>query len=237
MSVIPEADAPTKKRTVRFPSYSRISDQLRAAIYAREFAPGSRLKMRQLAKLYGVSTIPIREALQQLQGEGLVVIEPNRGAMVRIIDRELIAGIYDLREAIDGILARSAASVATSADIKRLEEIEAQVDAAVAQGEYTLGTDLGRLFHETIGLIARNEEAVKMRRVHVNLFRSFVLQFGRSQHKRAVRPKEHAAIIEAIARHDPDAAEAAARQHARNSKAAALALYDEAELSLSKSVG
>lgn len=229
----PLAEKP--KRVARFPSYSRISDELRSAIFSRRFVPGSRLKMRQLAKIYGVSTIPIREALQQLQGEGLVVIEPNRGAMVRVIDRNLIVSIYDIREAIDGVLAREAASVATEADIERLEELERQVDEAVAAGEYERGTDLGRLFHETIGHISGNEEAVKMRRVHVNLFRSLVLQFGRSQHKRSARPLEHAAIIQAISNHDPEAAEAAARQHARNSKVAALALYDDARSSLKAS--
>lgn len=197
-------------------NYNRIRDAIRASIFSREFAPGSRLKVLDLAKQYSVSPIPIREALQQLQGEGLVVIAPNKGATVRVIDQTLIANIFDIREAIDGMLARVSAPLATPQHIDRLRKIEESIHQAVASGELEKAGELGRLFHEYIGHIAHNMEAVTIRRAHANIFRSVKTAMG---HRKASNPaahEEHLAIVEALARKDPDEAEAMARRHAQS---------------------
>ena len=70
---------------------------------------GSRLTLEQLASRYSAGHMPIREALRQLQGEGLVVLTPNRGARVRAVDIEFVRNIFDLRMAIAPMLARRAA--------------------------------------------------------------------------------------------------------------------------------
>jgi DNA-binding GntR family transcriptional regulator len=196
-------------------NYNRIRDAIRNSIFSRQFAPGARLKVQELARHYSVSAIPIREALQQLQGEGLVVIAPNKGASVRVIDQTLISNIFDIREAIDGMLARHSAPVATQAQIDELRRIEDMIDAAVARDELNRAGEYGRSFHEYIGLIANNLEAVKIRRAHANVFRSVKTVMGPERARSPDRRLEHVAIIEAIARHDPAEAEAAARQHAQ----------------------
>lgn len=197
-------------------NYNRIRDAIRASIFSREFAPGSRLKVHDLAKHYSVSAIPIREALQQLQGEGLVVIAPNRGASVRIIDRTLISNIFDIREAIDGMLARISAPLATPAQVEKLRSIEDSIHAAVTAGELEKAGELGRLFHEYIGHIANNLEAVTIRRAHANVFRSVKTAMGHHRAHSPERREEHLAIVDALARHDPVAAETAARKHAQS---------------------
>ncbi|MEA1911003.1 MAG: GntR family transcriptional regulator [Spirochaetota bacterium] len=73
--------------------YSRVSDNLRMAIVSGEFDPGERLKMADLITRFGTSQMPIREALQQLQGEGLIKIIPHRGAQVITIDQLFIKNI------------------------------------------------------------------------------------------------------------------------------------------------
>ena len=80
--------------TLRNTIYRRITDSLRMAIVTGEFEPGQRLKMSDLIQRFGTSQGPIREALQQLQGEGLIKIKPHRGAQVRSIDRQFISDIY-----------------------------------------------------------------------------------------------------------------------------------------------
>jgi DNA-binding GntR family transcriptional regulator len=210
-------------------NYNRIRDAIRASIFSREFAPGSRLKVLELAKHYSVSAIPIREALQQLQGEGLVVIAPNRGATVRVIDRTLISNIFDIREAIDGMLARISAPVATPMQIDKLRSIENLIDAAVDAGELERAGELGRLFHEYIGHIANNMEAVTIRRAHANVFRSVKTAMGHHRSHTPERREEHLAIIEALASHDPIQAEAAARKHAQSWRQSVLDHFTEAK--------
>jgi len=208
-------------------SYNRIRDAIRASIFSREFAPGSRLKVLELAKQYAVSPIPIREALQQLQGEGLVVIAPNKGATVRIIDRTLIANIFDIREAIDGMLARVSAPLAAPQHIDKLRRIEESIQEAVAINELEKAGELGRLFHEYIGHIAHNMEAVTIRRAHANIFRSVKTAMG---HRKASNPAahdEHLAIVDALARNDPIEAEAMARKHAQSWRQAVVDYFQE----------
>src|SRR4051794_25739219 len=78
----------------------RVVARIRADILRGIWRPDARLKVRDLAARYGVSPAPIREGLQQLQGEGLVVMEPQRGARVRRVDEQLVINIFDVREAL-----------------------------------------------------------------------------------------------------------------------------------------
>lgn len=196
-------------------NYNRISDAIRSAIFSQAFEPGMRLKVQDLARKYAVSPIPIREALQQLQGEGLVVIAPNRGASVRVIDRQLISNIFDIRQAIDGMLARASAPVASTSQIDKLRQIEDSIETAISVSDFEQAGELGRNFHEYIGHIADNLEAVKIRRSHANVFRSVKTAMGTSHVRSSQRRTEHLAIIDALARHDPDGAELVAREHAQ----------------------
>jgi DNA-binding GntR family transcriptional regulator len=212
-------------------NYNRIRDAIRASIFSREFAPGSRLKVLDLAKQYSVSPIPIREALQQLQGEGLVVIAPNKGATVRVIDQTLIANIFDIREAIDGMLARVSAPLTTPQHIDKLRRIEDAIQEAVAVNELEKAGELGRLFHEYIGHIAHNMEAVTIRRAHANIFRSVKTAMGYRRARTPERREEHLAIIEALAHKDPVAAETMARKHAQSWRRAVMEHFSEADAS------
>src|SRR5690349_17936694 len=86
-------------------NYGRVCDAIRNDIVAGRFPPGTRLKIQEIMAEYRISSNPIREALQQLQGEGLVVISPNKGATVREIDEQFLRNIYEIAEGMDGILA------------------------------------------------------------------------------------------------------------------------------------
>src|SRR5437764_1195259 len=83
--------------------------RIRDDIVAGTLPLGSRITIDALALRYGVSHMPVREALRDLQGEGLVVIEPNRGARVRAIDARFVENIFEIRTALEVMMVRRAA--------------------------------------------------------------------------------------------------------------------------------
>jgi len=85
-------------------------DAIRAKILSGEFPPGSTLSEAELASLLGISRTPVREALQRLQEDGLATILPRRGALVRILTLPEVREILLVREALEGLAARLAAT-------------------------------------------------------------------------------------------------------------------------------
>ena len=99
-----------------------VFNTLRQAIITGEFAPGERLMEISLANRLGVSRTPVREALRQLELEGLVRIIPNRGAFVEGITKEDVKDIYEIRARLEGLCAKWAADRITKDQIAELEE-------------------------------------------------------------------------------------------------------------------
>lgn len=193
--------------------YSRVGDAIKNHIISGHFPPGARLKIQDLCQEFGISQNPVREALQQLQGEGLVVILPNKGATVRPVDESLILQIYDIGAGVDGILARRCAKMASDADIARLRDMQDRMERFDDEGDTARRGALNGDFHSEFGLICGNMEAYEIRRKHHILIGVIRQKYGRSPGRFTEVRKEHRAIIDAIADRDPDAAERAAREH------------------------
>ena len=100
-----------------------IATRLRAAIFSGHFGPGERLREEALATAMGVSRGPIREALSQLEREGLIVIKRNRGAFVARLSREDLDEVYTLRVAIEELAVRRACEIAHASEIDELEGV------------------------------------------------------------------------------------------------------------------
>ena len=107
-------------RAIGMTNYDMLRDAIREDIVAGLFPPGSRLKVSDLTERYNISAIPIRDALQQLCGEGFVAIEPNRGASVREIDAKFLNQIYEIRRAVESYFVQRLAERVTRADITGL---------------------------------------------------------------------------------------------------------------------
>src|SRR5215207_10462506 len=101
----------------------RVRDLLEEAILEGDLKPGERLRAEALAQRFGTSRTPIREALLQLEAQGLVDVEPNRGAVVRAFDRDDLLDLYELRALLEPKAAALAAGRITDADIDRLDEL------------------------------------------------------------------------------------------------------------------
>ncbi len=98
-----------------------IYERLRDDIIQGRFVANERLKVSELAERMGTSTNPVREALQQLRGEGFVVMMPNRGARVRTIDETFVRDIFEIEVLIEPALTRWFVGLATKADLDTLK--------------------------------------------------------------------------------------------------------------------
>src|SRR3954471_6906326 len=107
----------------------RARDELREAILAGSLPPGARLRAEPLAEQLQTSRTPVREALVLLAREGLVDIEPRRGAVVRQFDAADLADLYDVRALIEPYAARRAATRIGPGELARLREICAAAEA------------------------------------------------------------------------------------------------------------
>lgn len=125
--------------------------RLRAAIHAGQFAPGERLVEQAVAESMKVSRGPVREALAQLEREGLVTSERNRGTFVARITREDIEEIYSLRLVLERLAVKWAVRNATRADLDRLQAIVDRMEAEASRGlSAREAAELDMSFHDEL---------------------------------------------------------------------------------------
>lgn len=179
-------------------------------IQSGRLKPGTRLREIELAEMTGLSRTPVREALSRLQLEGLLTTDAARGLIVTELDYSMTSELYAMREVLEGTAARLAARHASDVEIDFLREINAR-DAQLTTAEALAANN--RLFHETLYRCAHNRYLVKtlstLQESMMLLGQTTLATPGRAETSRA----EHGAIVEALARRDPDEAEKAARAH------------------------
>lgn len=189
-----------------------VHDVLRRAIIAGELPAGAVLNERQVAEELGVSTTPLKEALRQLEGEGLVQTEPRRGVRVTF-DAAQAEEMALARAALESMIARIAAGRITPAGIAQLRAVVVDMAAATAAGDADRLIELNERFHDAIHLVSgcRYLQRVLVgQRVYDHATRVFLLGDA-AERERALA--EHRAILEALARNHPDDAERAMRDH------------------------
>jgi DNA-binding GntR family transcriptional regulator len=186
---------------------------LRAALYNGELSPGQRLVESELAEAYGVSRASVRAALIDLSADGIVERIPNRGARVRVVSVAEAVAITECRMVLEGLCAAKAAEHVTDAQIEILTELGGQMKRAVAGGDPMTYSALNRELHRLVREFSAQPVASDLLdRLNGQIVRHqfrLALRAGRPQ----VSLPEHLAIIDAVARRDPAAAEAAARAH------------------------
>jgi DNA-binding GntR family transcriptional regulator len=197
---------------------STIVDRIRDDIVAGHLAFGSRLTLDALAARYDVGHMPIREALRQLQGEGVLVLTPNRGARVRGVHADIVRNIFDMRIAIEAMLARRAARAIDARGIARLEAIEDEFEAKARTKDFRALLALNRQFHSVINDAAQNPEAEAVLDRHRRLIAALWMLHGYGDDRPAGVISDHRHIIAALAAHDADVAAALAMAHAAKAK-------------------
>lgn len=196
---------------------------VREAILTGQYEPGAPLFEVHLASLLGMSRTPVREALKVLARDGFVQVVPTRGYIVPRRSMEDLQELFELRESLEGLAARSAAQRATDAQV---EELGALCRRYEQEQDWQSWAQVGTDFHNLLTLAARNQrlasilDSLNGQIVHS---RRSVLRADAQRRDAAVR--EHRAILDAIRARDPAEAERAAREHVRLSYQATLFSY------------
>lgn len=139
----------------------KVTSKLREVILSGEFEPGERLVQEEWAEKLGVSRMPIREALQQLEVEGLVKIEPRRGAIVTPISIVDIEEMYNLRALLEGEAVKRSLPDLDETSIQRLEELYKEMIGLQKDNlDVEAYTELNKHFHHIM------RSACKWRRIH-----------------------------------------------------------------------
>lgn len=194
-----------------------LAEILRRRILTMDLAPGAVLDEVALGEAYGLSRSPVREILRQMAGEGYVEIEANRPPRVTGLGHQALREFYLTGPMIYIATTRLAAEKATPADVDRLRAAQDAFRAAIAAGDVEGRVIANNDFHLAIGLIARNDYLLpSLRRLLIDNGRIGRTFFGTNPGAMAqseAANRHHDEMIDAIARHDPDAAEAVVRAH------------------------
>ncbi len=196
--------------------YNRASDELRTDIVNGQFADGDRLITTDLAKRYGLSLAPIREALHQLAAEGIVIIQPMRGAVVRAVTPAFLEEIYEIRLALIPQLESVRAGLATDTDVLRMERAEEAYEASVAAGSREGPIEFNVAFHRAALAVRPNREAVETLERHNKLIRALRIRWGYRPGRYQMVMAEHRGLIDAYRQRSPDRAREISRTHLLN---------------------
>jgi len=199
----------------------RIFSLLREAIIEGDIPAGSKISEPELARSYGISRGPLREAIGRLESCGLVVRRANVGARVVTLSSEQLLEIFHVREALEGMAARLAARNMSDAQVAALrslltehgEQIEQDVEHAYFQREGDLD------FHYRIVQGSQNTRLANLLCNDLyHLVRLYRYQFGMPSKRGPRAFVEHEHIVDAIERRDPEMAELMMRAHIRASR-------------------
>ena len=194
----------------------RVFQSIREDSLSGRYEQNTELKAAALGAELGVSRTPVREALRQLELEGLVTIIPNRGAYVNMITAKDVQDIYVIRSMLEGLCARWATQSITAEQLDSMEETLCLSEYHTSKKNYEKLYELDSLFHEQLyeaggsrilnHILSDFHDYVKMVR------KATISTSSRS----VTSTEEHRAIFEAIKEKDPDKAEALAKEHVKH---------------------
>jgi len=201
---------------------TRITDvvfnRLRDAILSGELKSGSQLSVPELARQLGVSRSPVREAVLQLVAHGLGQSEPRKGVIVSQLDEEALLGNHEIREVLEALSARRAATRVTSNQLSELDRLMKVQGKAFQTGDAELYVNTDQKFHESIAEISGHPGLAQFlhiltnqMRLNVSVAMSRIAHIDGGYH-------EHLAVLDAIRQKNPVKAEGAMRQHIKNAR-------------------
>jgi DNA-binding GntR family transcriptional regulator len=213
MNFQPEAETGAARQLDNRTLWEQVRDRLREDILAGRLEPGAELSEVALAREFGTSRGPLREALGRLASEGLVTITPRRGAVVTQLSREEFIDAYQVREALETLAVRLAVPLMSDAEVAHLRELCELMDRAAHDNEVHVFFDTNNSFHEALVRGSRNR---KLHEVHRMLVGQMVPYLPRSLELRGNLQQsvaEHQAILAAIEDRDADRAAVLLAEH------------------------
>jgi GntR family transcriptional regulator, trigonelline degradation regulator len=204
------------------PLRRQVLDELRHSIIAGRLAPGARLVERELVAMMGVSRTVVREALRQLETEGLISIIPNKGPIVRELTFAEARDLYSIRAVLEGLAARRFVENANDNQVEKLEQALDATAEAYENGNPPLILETKNRFYDVLFEGAGSETLSSMiGTLHVRIWRWRALGLSHPQ-RSPERSKESVAGLRAVlaAIRERDAALAERRMHDEVTRAA-----------------
>jgi DNA-binding GntR family transcriptional regulator len=217
MATVEPLSAPGDNGTIP----ERVFSRLRDAIFEGDIPAGSKISEPELARAYGISRGPLREAIGRLEACGLVVRRPNVGARVVHLSSDQLLEIYHVREALEGMAARLAAQRMGDTEIVSLRRLLAQhgeqIDSSAGHAYFQREGDLD--FHYRVVQGSHNARLIDLLCNDLyHLVRLYRYQFGMPSKRGPRAFVEHGHIVDAIERRDGEMAELLMRAHVRASR-------------------
>jgi len=199
--------------------------------------PGENISDIAIAKKIGISRTPVREALRQLELEGLVLHTPHRGWMVRALQREDVENIFEIKECLEAMLVRQAMKKLTAQDKTVLTKAMANMEAAARKKDQQAWLDADECLERTLYLAAGNPRAkqiVSSLNAQWHWFWVGIISLGDRMEQSA---REHKAILAKVFAGDADGAEALSLSHLSSVKQSLLTVLTNFVLPLTEVLG
>ena len=203
---------------------SIIFEKIREDILNDQYAHGEKIVEAKLAEELGVSRTPVREALKQLELDGLVENIPNRGVIVKGISKQDIYDIFTIRMAIEGIAAQWAVERMSDEELAQLKEVFELMEFYTFKGDVTKISELNTKFHEIIYMATKSrylEHVLKDFQLFIKSTRNKSL---RSEGRIDTALQEHQKIVKAFMERDAETAVEMLTNHITNSRRNAMSI-------------
>ncbi|ADL08922.1 GntR family transcriptional regulator [Thermosediminibacter oceani] len=197
---------------------NKIYQHLKNAILNGVYKPGESLIELKIARELGVSRTPVREAIRQLELEGLVSSIPNKGVIVEGITEQDVEDIYTIRKMIEGLAARWAAEKITPEQLKELKDVLDLMEFYTGKGEIDKVSELDTRFHDIIFRACKSRPLESVLTNFHHFIQRARLVSIKSSGRAPISLEEHKEIYNALAVRDPNAAEKAMIRHVEKAK-------------------
>jgi len=184
-----------------------VYNKLRQNIIKGKLKPGQKVVMAELAKAFGLSETPVREAIRRLESEGYIDFTPHMGAIVTKIDEGELVEIYLIRIALEELATRLASPHITEKDIDFLNKKNREMEIAIQQGRYEILAGINKLFHLRIYKAAPFPRLYKMICDLWDTFERWPSVFAYVPERAAASVEEHKKIIQALRAGDMEQAD------------------------------
>ena len=204
------------EKVVRSSLVDQVHSFIIKRIQRREILPRDRLNIEELAKEFGVSRTPVREAIRKLELEGLVLMIPRRGAEVARISEKSLKDVLEVRRSLEELAIELACQRMTEEDMQALEEAQKAFKAAIDQGDAMKIAETDEAYHDVIYHSTRNKRLVQiLNNLREQMYR-FRLEYIKDEDKRQILQLEHEKILAALRLRHMAEAKAVARGHIDN---------------------
>lgn len=203
---------PTRRRTL----HEELTDDIRELIVSGKLAPGTKVPEKELCELFDVSRTPLREALKVLATDGLLALEPNRGARVTQITKEDLDEVYPVMGALEALAGELACRNITDPEIADIRALHDQMVQHYHDKDLANYFSVNERIHEFIMEAARNDTlSLQYRSLSARVRRArYVAQMTQERWKRAT--EEHEDIMKCLERRDGQGLSRILKAHLKN---------------------